>query len=136
MVLLLVVPKIAGITQLLKRANTNIAFLKKQAAASNDEYLRLTEELEKSKNSSSEAQEDVKSEKVGDGSDETDITTFAEVQALRRSLSLTEKELDSIRNQAKSQAEEYMRLLDENKALKGQLEDFDMVLVGHKKKGE
>ena len=46
----------------------------------------------------------------------------------------SDKQLLAIKKQAESQADEYLRLMTENKSLRNQLEDYDMLMGGSRKK--
>mmetsp|Transcript_65193 Transcript_65193/g.103275 ORF Transcript_65193/g.103275 Transcript_65193/m.103275 type:complete len:201 (+) Transcript_65193:66-668(+) len=55
-------------------------------------------------------------------------------QKLREANDKSDAQVAAIKRQAESQAEEYMRLMTENKSLRNQLEDFDLLMGGSRKK--
>lgn len=60
----------------------------------------------------------------------------AEAEKAQEKQKLAEQQLQAIKDQAASQQDEYMRLLDENKRLHNQMEDYVMILGDSKKKKE
>lgn len=58
----------------------------------------------------------------------------ADVQKWKDEAEKLEKQVEAIKKQAGGQADEYMRLMTENKSLQNQLADFDLVLGGSRKK--
>jgi len=57
-----------------------------------------------------------------------------EAEVWREKAERSERSVSSIRKQAENQADEYMRLMCENKGLRNQLADFDIVMGGARKK--
>mmetsp|Transcript_88759 Transcript_88759/g.275945 ORF Transcript_88759/g.275945 Transcript_88759/m.275945 type:complete len:190 (+) Transcript_88759:116-685(+) len=58
----------------------------------------------------------------------------AEAEHWREAAGKLELQVVAIRKQAEGQADEYMRLMSENKSLQNQLADFDLVMGGSRKK--
>mmetsp|Transcript_29661 Transcript_29661/g.92412 ORF Transcript_29661/g.92412 Transcript_29661/m.92412 type:complete len:190 (-) Transcript_29661:52-621(-) len=58
----------------------------------------------------------------------------AEAEQWKEAAGKLELQVVAIRKQAEGQAEEYMRLMSENKSLRNQLADFDLVMGGSRKK--
>mmetsp|Transcript_121192 Transcript_121192/g.354233 ORF Transcript_121192/g.354233 Transcript_121192/m.354233 type:complete len:190 (-) Transcript_121192:32-601(-) len=58
----------------------------------------------------------------------------AEAERWREAAGKFEVQVAAIRKQAEGQADAYMRLMSENKSLQNQLDDFDLVMGGSRKK--
>eukprot|EP00927_Polykrikos_kofoidii_P059696 TRINITY_DN54837_c0_g1_i1.p1 TRINITY_DN54837_c0_g1~~TRINITY_DN54837_c0_g1_i1.p1 ORF type:complete len:192 (-),score=41.80 TRINITY_DN54837_c0_g1_i1:123-698(-) len=59
---------------------------------------------------------------------------IAEAARWQEAAGKLEKQVSAIRKQAEGQADEYMRLMAENKSLRNQLADFDLVMGDKRKK--